>query len=141
MKRAALPALLLLLFATACGHMSRQELLFVQSGAFHNDLRWKRLGEAGVRVVPWKKAEFFDAYRDRLETLQIEDYELEAIAFPGAGEPGYAEEPTMATLHMKRYQVEAPSVTRDKVKIDERWLYNGDAWFIYGGWEPVAEGE
>lgn len=127
----------LLAALSACGHMSRQELLYTQSGSFHNDVRWKRIAEAGVRVVPWRQGAFQDTYRDKVETLQIEDYELESIRFPVAGEPGYADEPTLATLNLKRYQYVMPDVTRKKVRLEEKWLYNGEAWFIYDGWEPA----
>lgn len=126
----------LLLGVSACGHMSRQELLYSQSGSFHNDVRWKRVNEASIRVVPWKQGAFLDSYRDKLETLQIEDYELESVRFPGPADAGYAEEPTLATLYLKRYQYEMPDVTRHKVTLEEKWLYNGDAWFIYEGWDP-----
>lgn len=138
MARFGVAALVGLVFtAAACGHMSRQELLYVQSGAFHNDVRWKRVNEASVRVVPWRSAAFVEAYRDKLETLQIEDYELESIVYPGPHDQGYAEEPTLATLNLKRYQYVMPDVTRDKVRLQEKWLYNGEAWFIYDGWEPA----
>jgi hypothetical protein len=84
--------------------------------------------------VPWKQQEFIRNYRDTTDTLQIEEYELQTVKFPLPHEAGYAEEPTLATLHMFRFQYEMPSVTRDKVEFTEKWLYNGDAWFIYEGY-------
>jgi hypothetical protein len=118
----------------ACAHTTRQELLVKNSANFHNELRWKRLNEAAMQVAPWEKEAFFAAYRDRSETLQIEDYELESIAFPLPGTAGYADEPTMATIHINRYEVEAPEVTRRKIKREEKWIYHDRGWFITRGY-------
>lgn len=118
----------------ACGHMSREELLMRQSSAFHTDVRWKRFNEAAVRVVPWKQLKFLQQYRDSTETLQIEDYELQSYRFPGPGETGYAEEPTLATLHMYRYQYVMPDVSRQKEEFREKWVWSGDGWFIFEGY-------
>lgn len=118
----------------ACGHVTREQLLYQQSAAFHNDVRWKRLENASVRVVPWEREKFFAIYRESVETLQIEDYELENVKFPAPGDTGYQDEPTQAVMNLLRFETEAPDVTRRKSPRAEKWLYNGDAWFIYGGY-------
>lgn len=122
-----------LLFA-ACGRASRQDLLVKHSANFHNELRWKRLQEASIQVAPWEKQAFFKFYRERAETLQIEDYELESIAFPLEGAENYAKEPTMATITIHRYEVEAPEVTRRKIKREEQWMYHESGWYITRGY-------
>lgn len=122
------------LVLAACAHTSRRDLLVKHSANFHNELRWKRLQEASIQVAPWEKQAFFKLYRDRSETLQIEDYELESIAFPLPGTDNYAEEPTMATININRFEVEAPEVTRRKIKRQETWMYHESGWYITKGY-------
>jgi hypothetical protein len=133
MRRLAFGIALVWLSAS-CGHVTREQMLYQQANAFHNDVKWKRYSEATNRVVPWRRLDFLDKYGKTSETLQIEDYELQAVLFPAPGEAGYAKEATMATFKMFRYQVESPSVTRDKIDLLERWLYNGDGWFVFDGY-------
>ena len=118
----------------ACGHVTREQLLMQQATAFHNDVKWKRFNEATVRVVPWRRLDFLKKYGDSAETLQVDEYELDGVLSPVEGEPGYAATPTLATFKLHRYQVESPEVTRRKVDLTEKWLYNGDAWFVFDGY-------
>lgn len=123
-----------LVWLAACGHVTREQLLYQSAAAFHNDVKWKRYTEATSRVVPWRRLDFLDKYGKQTETLQIDEYEVQAVLFPAEGEKGYAKDATLATFKMLRYQVESPSVTREKIDLTERWLYNDGGWFVFDGY-------
>lgn len=106
-----------------------------QIDTFHLHLRWKRLPEAAAYVAPDKRAEFFQAYRGRLERLAIDELEITAIEHPRPGEPGFADPPTLATVRLIRYETELPDVTRRKVELTERWMVLNGRWHLMAGFD------
>ena len=130
----ALIALFCVAAGAGCGRTTHEALLMQQASAYHKDIRWMRLGEASARITPAQREKFLDAYRDRTETLQLEDYMVDAILYPQPGEAGYAAEPTLATLKVHRFEVESPEVTRRKVNLTEKWWFLDGAWYLRSGY-------
>ncbi len=128
-----LMVVMLAVTTVGCSRINREQLLIQQADEFHNNLRWKRLEVAAIRVVPWKREELFDVYHNLQDTLQIEEHEFVRVQHPLEHEKGYSKEPTLATMKLYRYQYELPSVTRQKVELNEKWLYNDGGWFLYDG--------
>lgn len=108
---------------------TREELLYQQSAEYHKNMRWKRLQGAVVFVSAEKRADFLNEFRDRIDDLDIDDWEIEHLEFEGEA-PKY----TAATISIIRYQVEAPSVTRRKVAVEQRWEYQEPNWVLVEGY-------
>ena len=99
----------------------RKELLAGQVESFHHNLRWKRLHESAAFVTPASRDDFVRRYRDRMEDLQIDSHEVEAVSF--LPDSDYGSHTTGAVVRVISREVELPDVTRRKVEREQTWLF------------------
>jgi hypothetical protein len=110
----------------------RHDMLVTQVEGFHHNMRWKRLNHAAAFVTPEQRGAFLDAYRDRMENLQLDEYSVESVDFLPPGE--HPAKATQATVRVIRHQVELPDVTRRKIERGQTWVFLEKNWFLHKGY-------
>ncbi|MEM4658873.1 MAG: hypothetical protein QXX77_10690 [Candidatus Methanosuratincola sp.] len=118
--------LLTVLFPTGCWHgglfATREKLLASVSKEYYNLLMWKYYERCALFVAPSKRAKFEGfalQYKDR---LNITGYEIKQIT--------YSRDKKEAFVSIAISYYLYPSVTERTVFLNERWMREGNTWFV-----------
>ncbi len=110
-----------LVLGVACGrHGFGRNDLDLTLSKHHIDLRWGRLENAAVAVVPTMRAEFVRVWAERLGASELQDLEIVGVVMADDGDK--AEVVVRATM-VDRASMKVVSAT-----VTETWLRTDDGW-------------
>lgn len=66
--------------SSGCGHFYSREDLTADLAKHHIDLRWGRLENAAMRVVPEMRGPFLQVWAQRLGALELQDMDVAGVA-------------------------------------------------------------
>ncbi len=118
---AALAVVLTALLHAGCGRhgYGRNDLDFTLS-KHHIDLRWGRLENAALAVVPAMRAEFVRVWAERLAATELQELEVVGVVMAADGDK--AEVIVRATV------VDRGTMTVSASTVTETWLRTDDGW-------------
>ncbi|MCC7070181.1 MAG: hypothetical protein IT383_02595 [Deltaproteobacteria bacterium] len=110
-----------LLLVLACGrHGFGRNDLDLTLSKHHIDLRWGRLENAAVAVVPAMRAEFVRVWAERLGANELQDLEIVGVVMADDGDK--------AEVVVRTTMIERSSMRVIAATITETWLRTDTGW-------------
>jgi hypothetical protein len=111
-----------LLLVTSCASFHGREDLDIAAGKHHIDLRWGRLENAAVAVMPEKRAAFLESWAKRAGQIELQEVDVAGVVM--------APDNASADVIVNLTYVERETMMVKQATMTEHWLRTADGWFI-----------
>lgn len=107
--------------ASGCGHFYSREDLTADLAKHHIDLRWGRLENAAMRVVPDMRGPFLQVWSQRLGALELQDMDVAGVAM--------IDDDTAEVVVVVTY-INKLDMSVRTVQLPERWKRTDAGWML-----------
>jgi hypothetical protein len=106
--------------SASCAHFYSRDDLTMSLTKHHVDLRWGRLENAAIAVVPSMQGQFLQHWAERSQAIELQDIEVVGMTID--------DETNTATVMVRIVWVDRLSMAVQTSMTTETWTRTGDGW-------------